>query len=67
MQLSLLSALTIVAFTMNAAAGPVPQELLPRQCSGIGTCGKLICKVKSGCTCTNAGCLEESSRICTCA
>ncbi|KAI0888441.1 uncharacterized protein GGS22DRAFT_185820 [Annulohypoxylon maeteangense] len=67
MQVSLLSVITIVAFAMNVAAGPVPDELLPRKCSGIGTCGNLICKVKSGCTCSNAGCLKESSRICTCA
>ncbi|KAI1208536.1 uncharacterized protein F4807DRAFT_429980 [Annulohypoxylon truncatum] len=67
MQLSLLSVVAVVAFAMNVAAGPVPEELLPRTCSGVGTCGKLICKVKSGCTCVNEGCLEESSRICTCA
>ncbi|KAI0378992.1 hypothetical protein F5Y04DRAFT_283362 [Hypomontagnella monticulosa] len=66
MQVSLLSIITVVAFAMNVAASPVPEELLPRQCSGVGTCGNLICKV-DGCTCSNAGCLQESSRICTCA
>ncbi|KAI0894602.1 hypothetical protein F4806DRAFT_471960 [Annulohypoxylon nitens] len=66
MQVSILSIFTVVAFAMNVAAGPVPEELLPRACSGVGTCGLNICKV-SGCTCTNAGCLKESSRICTCA
>ncbi|KAI1088128.1 hypothetical protein F5B19DRAFT_472551 [Rostrohypoxylon terebratum] len=65
MQVSIFSIFTVVAFAMNAAANPVPAELLPR-CSGVGTCGLNICKV-DGCTCTNAGCLKESSRICTCA
>ncbi|KAI1374468.1 hypothetical protein F4677DRAFT_447460 [Hypoxylon crocopeplum] len=67
MKFSLFSIIAAAAFVMNVAAGPVPEGLLPRQCSGIGTCGNLICKVDSGCTCSNAGCLEESSRICTCA
>ncbi|KAI2617785.1 hypothetical protein GGR54DRAFT_606916 [Hypoxylon sp. NC1633] len=67
MQFSVYSVVAVLAFAMNAAAGPVPEELLPRKCTGIGTCGHLMCNTSNGCNCVNAGCLQTSPRICTCA